>query len=164
MGTCELCGRMGRTGHAIVEGGVLNVCGDCLRFGNAVEMRQPSKESVDKALKFRSSWKDKYTKKAPVAEDETIVAGYGKMIKRARMKMGLKQDAAAKAIAEKTSVLQKVESGGMEPSLKLAKKLEQFFGVKLVTKQERVSGDTVKEFSTKDGEVTIGDLVKMKKR
>tara|TARA_Y100000310_G_C20696353_1_gene826009 strand:+ start:5046 stop:5540 length:495 start_codon:yes stop_codon:yes gene_type:complete len=164
MGTCELCGRMGRTGHAIVEGGVLNVCGDCLRFGNAVEMKQPSKESVDKALKFRSSWKDKYVKKKPVSEDETIVVGYGKLIKRARMKMGMKQDDAAKAIAEKTSVLQKIESGGMEPSLKLARKLEQFFGVKLVAKQEKVSEDTVKEFNLSGGEVTIGDLVKMKKR
>lgn len=164
MGICELCGKMGRTGHAIVEGGLLNVCGDCLRFGNAIEIKQPSQEAVDKALKFRTSWKDKYVKKTPVVEDETIIAGYGQMIKRARMKMGMKQEDAAKAIAEKTSVLQKIESGGMEPSLKLAKKLEQFFGVKLVTKQEKVSEDTVKEFSAKSGDLTIGDLVKMKKR
>jgi|TARA_Y100000310_G_C20686745_1_gene819499 putative transcription factor len=164
MEVCELCGKTANTVHAIVEGGVLNVCRDCVRYGNAIEMKKPSQERVEKALKFRgSSWKKPVHKPARSVESETVVSGFGNIVKGARVKMGMKQEDAAKAIAEKTSVLQKVESGSLEPSLKLAKKLEQFFGVKLIREQEKVSEDTVKEFNPKDGAVTIGDLIKFKR-
>jgi len=164
MEVCELCGKNSNTVHAIVEGGVLNVCRDCVRYGNAIEMKKPSQDAVDKALKFRgSSWKNPVRKPVRSVESETLVGNFGNIVKSARVKMGMKQEDAARAIAEKTSVLQKVESGSLEPSLKLAKKLEQFFGVKLIKEQERVSEDTVKEFNIKSGAVTIGDLVKFKK-
>ncbi len=165
MEVCELCGKSCNTVHAIVEGGVLNVCRDCVRYGNAIEMKKPNQDAVDKAIKFSgSSWKNPVPKPVRSVESETIVQNFGNIVKNARVKMGMKQEDAAKAIAEKASVLQKVESGSLEPSLKLAKKLEQFFSVKLIKEQEKVSEDTVKEFNIKSGALTIGDLIKFKRR
>jgi uncharacterized protein (TIGR00270 family) len=161
MAVCELCGHIGATVDAIVEGSVLNVCRNCLAYGDAVEIKKPDQRRVDKALKMHGNWKNPVKNKS--MEDEIVVRDFARIVKRARMGMRMKQDDAAKAIAEKVSVLQKVETGALEPSLKLAKKLEQFFGVKLIKKQEKVSGDVVQEFSTTGSGVTIGDLIKFKK-
>ncbi len=162
MAICELCGHVGSTVEAIVEGTILSVCRNCLAYGDAVEIKKPDQSRVDKALKMHGSWKKEV--KQQNIEDEVIHRDYARIVKRARMGMRMKQEDAARAIAEKVSVLQKIETGALEPSVKLAKKLEQFFSIKLINKREKVSGDTVKEFSVSDSGVTIGDLIKFKKK
>jgi len=160
MSICELCGRMTNTTHAIVEGSMLNVCKDCLKYGDAVEIKKPDQERVERALKVRN-WREQSSSEA--IEEDMIVKDYGLQIKKARLRMNMKQEDAAKAVAERVSVLQKIEAGSLEPSIKLARKLEQFFNLKLIKKSESVKAEDVKEFSVSDGSVTIGDLIKFKK-
>ena len=161
MPSCDMCGYAGTLCRVIIEGSMLNVCPRCIGYGNAVEIKQPNKEEVRQKLTFRT--KSNFSKSYGV-EDDIIVSDYSVRVKKSRLKLGKTQDDVAKAIAEKVSVLQKVELGSLEPPLKLAKKLEQFFKIKLIKKQEKVSKEVVKEFDLTEGALTIGDLIKMKRK
>ena len=153
-----MCGHNGSLKQAIVEGSMLSLCNRCLQYGSVIEIKQPSQEEISQRLTFRA--KRSFGKQQ---QDEIIVSNFGNLVKRAREKMGKTQEEVAQDIAEKSSVLAKVESGSLEPPVKLAKKLEQFYKVSLIKKSEKVSREIVKEFNVKDGEVTIGDLIKFKK-
>ncbi|MBT3324081.1 TIGR00270 family protein [archaeon] len=161
MATCEMCGYMGELKRAIVEGSMLNVCQKCLKYGDAIEIKNPPKDIVERRLAFKSrrSFAERHR-----VEDENIVSGYGMKVRKAREKMGKTQEDVAKAIAERVSVIQKVESGGLEPPLKLAKKFEQYFKIDLVKKSEKIGKETIKEFNMKSSDVTIGDMIKFKKK
>ena len=152
---------MGPVHKAIVEGTMLAVCGKCLKYGDAVEVKKPSKQVVEQRLAFQRN--NRY-RRMPSVEADTIVSDYSRRVKRAREKLGKKQEEVAKELAERTSVIHRVESGSMEPPLKLAKKLEQFFSITLIEKSKKVKVETVKEFDVKTSGVTIGDLIKLKKR
>ena len=148
---CEICGKNVETKQAIVDGVMLDVCGGCARFGNVVEVRKPVEEKQEKKI-VRNE----------VAEDvEILIDGYPEIIKKEREKRELTQEKLAKFLAEKESVIQGIESGKISLSFKLAKKLEQFFGIKLI--------DSVKQpykkanLNFKSENLTIGDLVNLKK-
>ena len=53
-------------------------------------------------------------------------------IRNKRDELGLKQEDFAKMLNEKESIIHKLETGEFKPSLKLAKKLEKKFGLKLI--------------------------------
>jgi putative transcription factor len=91
---------------------------------------------------------------------QLIVANYSKIIKSAREKTGLKQEELAKKIAEKESVIHKLESGIMKPDIPLARKLEKFLRITLVESVE-VSDDVEEKRSSSEG-LTLGDLIRIK--
>jgi putative transcription factor len=155
-----MCGYIGPVHKAIVEGTMLGVCGKCLKYGDAVEVKKPSTQVVEQRLAFQRN--NRY-KRLPSVEENVIVSDYARRVKRAREKLGKKQEEIAQSLAERTSVIHRVESGSMEPPMKLAKKLEQFFSITLVEKSKKVKAETVKEFDVKTSGVTIGDLIKLKK-
>ncbi|MBT4396909.1 TIGR00270 family protein [archaeon] len=161
MANCEMCGQEARVSEAIVEGSILKVCDKCSKFGEAIEIkRAPSRNVRAQRVSFENKKKPVFVNRAM----ESIVSGYGVKIRKARERMGMKQEQVAKAIAERESVVQKVESGNLEPTLKLAKKFEQFFSIKLVEKKtEEVKEEDMKEFNLRDGGLTIGDLLDLKK-
>jgi len=147
---CEMCGRSGEVIGAIVEGTMLKVCSSCSKFGNVIEVKKPEiKEEVSRIVPIRH-----------VETVEMIVEDYFSLVKKAREKRDLKQEEVAKQIAEKESVVQKVESGSLKPSLKLAKKFEQFFKIKLI---ESYTEEKKKNLDFKSSDLTIGDLLRMKK-
>ena len=155
-----MCGHIGEVHKAIVEGTMLGLCGKCLRYGDAVEVKKPSNQIVEQRLAFQ---RDNRYKRLPSVEEDVIVSDYARRVKRAREKLGKKQDEVAQALAERASVIHRIESGSMEPPMKLARKLEQFFSITLIEKSKKVRAETVKEFDVKTSGVTIGDLIKLKK-
>jgi putative transcription factor len=158
MVVCEMCGKDTYLVDAMVESSVLKVCKDCSKFGHVMGKKQ---ESVKKSQKvhFKKS-KPQFVSR----ESEVIVRNYGARIRKAREKMGMKQEEVAKAIAERESVIQKVESGNLEPTLRLAKKFEQFLHITLVEEQKyEVEEKDEEEVNIRDGGLTIGDLLKFKK-
>ena len=92
---------------------------------------------------------------------EIIKDGYGLMIKKTRERLGLKQEELAQKIAEKESIIHKLESGKIRPSMKLAKKLERFLEIKLVEMEEEEESPIVPKGT--GGGFTIGDMIKVKK-
>ena len=146
---CEICGKnFENLERAIVEGVMMGVCSGCAKFGKIIPVRKPLIEPK-RIVPI-------HTKE--VMED--IVTDYAELIKNAREKKGLKQEELAKEIAEKESVLSKVESGSLRPSFILAKKLEQFFNIKLI---EFLEEKKQVNLNLKNNELTIGDLLKLKK-
>ncbi len=136
---------------AEIEGVVLTVCTKCKQFGKVVgrvrEPRPPPKKQV----------KEKPQEPEVI---EIVVSDYANLIKQKREKLNLKQEDLAKNIAEKESLIQKVESGHFTPSINLAHKLEHFLKIKLV---ENYKEESLKEERKAKGEgFTLGDFIKKK--
>ncbi|MFH1592480.1 MAG: multiprotein bridging factor aMBF1 [Candidatus Woesearchaeota archaeon] len=147
---CELCGKHDKLRDVIIEGTTLSVCSKCTEFGNVIAI--PEKKEVGRRVPRKI-----------VLEEETefINPDYSKLIKNGRERLDLKQEELAKKIAEKESVIHHLESGQLEPSFVLAKKLEKFLKIKLIERY-RESGKKSLDFS--DSSLTIGDLLKLKKK
>jgi uncharacterized protein (TIGR00270 family) len=138
---CELCGRRGTTTKAKVEGSVINVCGDCVGFGREIP-----------TVKIRPK---RPSPKLKGMEDE-IVEDLKEIVKAERFNLKLTQKEMAVEIGERTSVIKRIESG-WKPPLKVLKKLERLFSVKLM---EKVSDTGVKKKKGKK-ELTIGDIIEV---
>lgn len=142
---CELCGKEKELVYAIIEGVELKVCNDCARHGKVLIKPKP-------IIK-----KSRIETEMPMYD---YVENFAQLIKKKREELGLRQEELAIKINERTSLVHKIESGQMKPSLDVAKKLEKFFGIKIIKelKEEKVSLSP-----TKTKEFTIGDLIKFKK-
>ncbi len=146
---CEMCGAETSLVTAVVEGVELKVCKNCASFGQV--LKKPSKLKVTKK---------KIIPKKPQKElVEMIVDNYSKIIREKREKMGLKQKEFAKFLAERESLIHKMESGSYKPSIELAKKLEKQLGVTLVIEKEFEPQNLKADKKT----YTIGDMIKIKK-
>lgn len=145
-----------------VEGSILNVCEKCVSFGKVVrkiipEMPEKKQKQVQKAA-------EKLAEEKAKKETETmqiITPNYSLIIRKAREKLGLKQEELAKKIAEKESVIHKLESGSIIPAIPLARKLEKFLRIALVETIEVDSPETSDRRSSSEG-LTLGDLIRIK--
>ena len=147
---CELCGKHDRLKHAIIEGVILAVCSKCSTFGKAIILPKNKKED------------SRIPRKIPIENTvEIITTQYPKLIKDSRERLNLKQGELAQKISEKESVIQHLESGSLEPSFNLARKLERFLNIKLIEEYSEPSDKTI---NLADSSLTIGDLIKMKKK
>ncbi len=141
MTQCELCGKEENLARAKIEGTLLNVCTKCAVFGELISTPKPIARPVHSERK-----KDIFI----------ITPDYAPLIRKAREQAGLKQDELASRLHEKASLLQKMEVGDIAPSMALAKKLEDFFRIKLIIPYTEESRETKKGANT---ELTIGDIL-----
>lgn len=148
---CDLCGRNDKLIGAIVEGSMLSVCQTCSKFGHVVPITKPTTVEERPTI----------IKREP-EEIEIVMEDYAEKIKQAREESQLKQEELAQKIGEKESIIQKIESKHITPSIDLARKLEKFFQVKLIEKYEEKSEK--KELNISDKTLTIGDLIKIRKK
>ena len=131
-----------------------DVCSTCSSYGNIVMVDKPKFESEN--LVQRDIYVENET------EIEVVIPDAGQTIKTQREKRGMKQDELAKMLAEKTSIISAIEVGKGHLPLKLAKKFEQFFNISLIA--HGVEIETPKTLDIADSDVTIGDLIKYKKK
>jgi putative transcription factor len=160
---CDMCSSPEKTYRIEVEGSILNVCEKCVSFGKVVgkvkhELPEKKKKKLEKTAERIAEEKAKKETESV----QLIVADYSKIIKSAREKTGLKQEELAKKIAERESVIHKLESGIMKPDIPLARKLEKFLRISLVESVE-VNDDVEEKRSSTEG-LTVGDLIKIKSR
>ena len=149
MSNCEICGKkLNNLSRAIIEGVMVDVCGDCSKYGKVISIRKPLMEP-ERIIPVKIK---------EISED--VVSNYSELIKKAREKKGLKQDDLAKNIAEKESTIHKIETGALKPSFNLARKLEQFLGIKLIGISEEKREINL---NLKDNSLTIGDLIKIRR-
>lgn len=153
MPTCEMCGKRAEfLNDAIVEGAMLSVCDDCSGFGKVIKLSRP--KEVEEQVMPR-----KIISAETVKRVESIIPNYAELVKNAREKLKLKQEEVAKRLAEKESVIHNVETGHLEPSIKLAKKFEQFFRIKLI---EEIKETSEEPLNLNNSQLTIRDLIKIK--
>jgi len=122
--TCEICGRpIAAVSRITIDGAVLRVCQNCAGKGTS------SGSSPPKPIPFRIG---------PVHHDTItgseleIDPDYNVIVKQAREKMGLTQEALGRAINEKPSVISHVESKKLKPDPVLARKLMHHLRVDLL--------------------------------
>jgi len=150
MGSCEICGkRFDNLNKAVVEGVMIDVCSGCSKFGKVIAIRKPLIEP------------ERFIQVKAKEDIEDIVNNYHEIIRKARERKGLKQEELAKNVAEKESVIHKIETGSLRPSFVVARKLEQFLGVKLI---EIIEEKKDVNLNLKDNSLTIGDILKIKHR
>ena len=147
---CELCGKRGKLVDTIIEGSLVSVCDNCTHFGKTIVLQ---KRLVTEGPKIPRKIK-------LVEEKEFITKEYPQMIKRAREERKLLQKQLAEQIGEKESVIHQLESGHLEPSLVLAKKLEHFFNIRLIEKHEEPN----EKINFSDAALTIGDVLKLRRK
>jgi len=118
MSECDICGESPATKKIRMDNSVLTVCERCTAVGTIIET---PKERTNATVVYS----------ARVGSEEVVVQDFGKLIAQARQKTGLNQEEIATKLNEKLSVMQAAEAG-KRLDIKLAKKLEKFFGIKLV--------------------------------
>lgn len=154
MPLCDVCGKNTSTFRVNIENAILSVCENCSKFGiNPTEIP---------ILEIESKQKQKEQKLASLPEEiEIITKDFQQKIKEAREKLNLKQVELANKISEKESIIHKLESSQLTPSIELAKKLEKFLNIKLI---ELYKSETEKQIDFKNDSLTIGDLIKIKEQ
>lgn len=146
---CELCGKNTVVFKADVEGTELEICRDCGSFGKISKPYQRSASASVPSLKPKEEEEPK----------ERIAYNYTELIKKGREQHNMTQEELAKKLNEKESIIHKMETGTLPPSIEFARKLEKLFTIRLVEEQktevvaEKKQGATV---------MTIGDMIKKK--
>lgn len=145
-----MCGKETELIKVIIEGTKLNVCPSCGSFGKIVSV--PKKQEEPKLIK--------QPPKPLTQEIESLVFSYGNKIKTAREKMNFTQKEFAQKLSERESIISKIERGAMEPTITLTKKIEKLCNIKLIEKETVDYKEEKIDF--KGGNLTIGDLIKLK--
>ncbi|MEK6936981.1 MAG: helix-turn-helix domain-containing protein [Nanoarchaeota archaeon] len=146
---CDLCGYSGELFNAQIEGSMMSVCRNCLKFGVLIEKKRDF--NVEKAAKI------KFIKEEPVV---LLKEDYNLIVKELREKQNFTQEDLAKKLNEKLSLIHKIENKDIRPNDEVVKKFENFFKVKLT--QEYMEEKMKLDF--KNNALTIGDLLKLKKK
>jgi putative transcription factor len=164
-----MCGKeVPRLRKVQVGGSVLDVCGECARFGEDVP-REDKPQAEPAYGPGHGAVAPSPPRSAPRGRPrdvltrggEELAEDYPKRIKNARQKQGLKQEELAKRLNEKKSVISRLETGEIRPDMKLVKKLEKLLGIKLMERME-FQVDTSRGQTASKG-VTLGDLIRREK-
>ena len=156
---CEMCGARiaGRPYKALVDGVEMVLCVSCYlklsRSGRAVLL--PSKPE-----KKREAPKKKRPTRRVSLELYDIVEDYDERIRRAREAKGWTTTVLAQKLRISESMLKKIESGKMKPSIDLARKMEKLLRIQLL---EPVEIEEEVDYTGPPGTVTLGDVVVVRK-
>lgn len=122
--TCEVCGKPITTPRRImIDGAVLRVCQNC--GGKETTLAPPPPRPISSRVGS--------VHHATITEPEfEIDPDYNVIVRQARERMGLTQEALGRAINEKPSVISHVESKKLAPDPILARKLMHHLRVNLL--------------------------------
>lgn len=168
---CEVCGReiMGSPKRVVIDGVKMIVCPSCApmgasywdplassrRDGEFKSALKPHPKGFSKLRKPETKRRDWIESLEPVDEVPNIV-------RKARIQQGLTQEDLAKRAKEKLSVIQKIESGKMKPTVPLCKTLEHILRVKLLREVE--GEEPLTGFKAEKTELTLGDIARFKEK
>jgi len=159
MASCEMCGASGQMFVTMIEGAKLSVCGKCSSLGKVLKEVAPPVAPQKK--KQVSSAK-------PIAQAriiQVIVGDCANRIRQAREKSGLSQKEFAMKLSERESMIQHLENGQTKPAVDMARKLERLLNIKLIEEmKEEVPQDDEEEKAPSSGVLTLGDVIKIRKR
>lgn len=157
-----MCGKdVPQTKPVFIEGTRLNVCPNCMKFGDEYKASSgrasssapgPSAQVIEQRLQKREQrmqTKDVYRG----TETVELVANYGEVIRKAREATGMDLEQFAASILEKKGILAKIEAETLTPDDKIIKKLEKALNIKLtetVSAGGRIGGGQSAKMSLAD--------------
>jgi putative transcription factor len=122
---CELCGHQTfEKKMVVVDGTVFNVCIACSKRGKPYLLPQT-------AVKKKKPLAVKSQKKIGLADETILTPNFARLIREARMKMGLTHEQLGMKMNEKAQLLKKFETGSLKPDEIFARKLERYLGIRL---------------------------------
>jgi putative transcription factor len=125
MSYCELCGHQTfEKKMVVVDGTVFNVCVACSKRGKPYLLPQT-------AVKKKKPLAVKSQKKIGLADETILTPNFARLIREARMKMGLTHEQLGMKMNEKAQLLKKFETGSLKPDEIFARKLERYLGIRL---------------------------------
>ena len=167
---CEICGKPieGKPIRTKIDGSVLEVCRECSKFGRVqkdtpLERKFVSRNKKGKPQNNRpQSNKQNVQRRRREEPMDELVEDYNVLIRKARESKGWTREELGAKIYEKVSVINRIESGKMEPDIKLAKKFEKTLNITLIEKYDDMDLESFK--SSASGPNTLGSVVKIKRR
>ncbi|MHA1291786.1 MAG: multiprotein bridging factor aMBF1 [Promethearchaeota archaeon] len=172
---CPICGGKiwGRGKRVLLEGAKIIVCQSCAQYGKPPTIKPKglySKKTTSVSFKKRDTHiatPIKTIRRARRRFDEIddleIINNYAKVIRNVRMKIKLTQEQFAQKLNEKPSLIRRIESGKVAPTIKLAKKIEKVYNVKLLKEKDEIQV-SYKDFLKKKGGASLGDIAFIKKK
>ncbi|MHA1283446.1 MAG: multiprotein bridging factor aMBF1 [Promethearchaeota archaeon] len=167
---CPICGGIiwGKPKVVLIEGTKMQVCQACAQYGTKIKSSppiQPKKTITTPKIRVKKSTLPKKPKfKIPdTLEDLELVSDYAERIRNTRLKLKLNQEQFANKIHEKVSLIKRIEGGKAKPTLKLAKKIEDTYGIKLLQKSDEIEVN-YKSYLKKKGGTSLGDIAFIKKK
>lgn len=157
---CDMCGADSQLVLAEIESVRLQVCVTCARFGKVLKMVPKPEPEMKKKTAAKDSGKLEGAA-APPEPEWVLVKDFAKRIREKRESLGLKQKEFAQRIAEKESLLHKIETGGFTPGIELARRIERVLGITILEKTEQFETELPK---AKDSALTLGDIIAVRKK
>jgi len=158
---CPICdGIIWKGKKVLIEGVKMTVCNTCAQYGKKI-LTKPKSTYLKKSYstKPRGSSRNVINK----MDEMEIVPDYEKIIRNVRTLNKLNQDQFAQKLNEKPSLLRRIESGKVKPTIKLAKKIEKVYNIKLLKKSDEIEVNT-KQYMKKQTSSTLGDIAFIKKK
>lgn len=164
---CPICGGKiwGRGEKVIIEGAKIVVCQSCAQYGIKVRKKPMIKVAPKNLSSKPKSPLKKVVPSKEIEESLEIVKDYVIRIRNARNARGLNQDQFAQKLNEKPSLLRRIEAGKVEPTLKLAKKIEDVYNIELLKKVDEIEPPAKQnQYMKKSSGPALGDIAYIKKK
>lgn len=146
--SCDVCGRQEVFAIVEIEGAKLRVCRPCA-YGKKV-LYYLEEDEQKGGVRYAGTGRK-------AVETEEIIDDYGKIIRRAREKLGLPAQVLAEKIKESRSYMEKIEREEIKPTIATAKKLEKELGIKLIEKTVEAAPSPI--IKKRHAEPTLEDLL-----
>ncbi len=164
---CPICGSIiwGKGQRVLLEGAKITVCHNCAQHGEKIR-KQPTNTQVRKSIPYQSKkFPKKQIMKKDFVSDLEIISDFASKIRNKRNSLGLNQDQFAQKLNEKPSLLRRIETGKVEPTIKLAKKIEEIYNLKLLKKTDEIEGSVQNtKYMKKSTGTSLGDIAFIKKK
>ncbi|MFX1376861.1 MAG: multiprotein bridging factor aMBF1 [Promethearchaeota archaeon] len=164
---CPICGGKiwGKGQKVLLEGAKITVCDNCAQHGKKIY-----KPTSNIQIKRTSKRKPQITSRRQAlkpkdVEEIEIVSDYAKKVRNVRNSLRLNQDQFAQKLNEKPSLLRRIEAGKAEPTVKLAKKIQNVYNIQLLKKIDDVEFSIQEtKFMKKSTGSSLGDIAFIKKK
>ena len=162
---CPICGGIIWKGQKVlIEGAKITVCQSCAKEGKKIYASPKMTKSTIGTNK-KPTKPTKLYREAEKYEKVEIIYNFAQLIHKERMRRGLNQEEFAQKLNEKPSLMRRIEAGKVEPTLELAKKIENVYQIKLLKEIDSLEpsekGSAYMKSSTGS---TLGDIAFIKKK
>jgi len=159
---CPICGSIiwGKGIKVLIEGAKIVVCQVCAKHGKKIITPEKSVVRQTRNLQLRRDFK-----KSEFEDNFEIVDDFNHRIRKVRQTLKLNQDQFAQKLNEKPSLIRRIEAGKVQPTIKLAKKIEKVYKIKLLEKTNKVEASIqTDKFLKKPTGSSLGDIAFIKKK
>ncbi|MFX0106493.1 MAG: multiprotein bridging factor aMBF1 [Candidatus Hodarchaeota archaeon] len=164
---CPLCGSIiwGKGQRVLLEGIKMTVCHNCAQDG--IRIQKPHKITPSKKIYAQDKTSSTIRQKSKdiIVDDLEIIPDYAIKIRNTRNSLRLNQDQFAQKLNEKPSLIRRIESGKVEPTIKLAKKIEDVYKIKILKKIDEIESNIQdSKYMKKSDGTSLGDIAFIKKK